>query len=127
MKSMFCTSAPTGSPSGTAVAGTAVAGTAVAGIALSGWGSARLRAPEAFTAPYQGTGLPFGGTALGDTAFGGTVVRSTVTGADAFGRTPAVVDAVTRQVDAPNQVEQDFSTHDDGTTLGIHSSTRPPS
>lgn len=107
MKTMFCTSAPAGLPSGTAVAG----------IALSGWGSARLRAPEAFTAPYQGTGLPFGGTALG----------GTVTGADAFGRTPAVVDAVTREVDAPNQVEQDFITHDDGTTLGIHSSTRPPS
>ena len=117
MKSMFCTSAPTGLPSGTAVAG----------IALSGWDSARLRAPEAFTAPYQGTGLPFGGSAFGDTALGGTVLGGTVTGADAFGRTPAVVDAVTREVDAPNQVEQDVITHDDGTTLGIHSSTRPPS
>ncbi len=98
MTNMFCTSAPTGLPSGPAVA-------------LPAWGSARLRAPEAFTTPYQGTGLPFGGT---------------VTGADAFGRTPAVVDVVTREVDAPNQVEHDVITHD-GTTLGIHSSTRPPS
>jgi hypothetical protein len=49
------------------------------------------RAPEAFTPPFQGTGLPFGG---------------------------AVPTAL-----QPN----DPSTHTDVTTLGIHSSRRPPS
>lgn len=57
------------------------------------------RAPEAFTAAYQGTGLPFGG---------------------------AVVDTVAPV--AP-QIGTQLTTqfHTDATTLGIHSSRRPPS
>jgi hypothetical protein len=59
-------------------------------------------APEAFTAPYQGTGLPFG-------SFGG-----------------AVVDTVAPTVQRP---ATGFIATDNvhiGTTLGIHSSRRPP-
>ena len=58
------------------------------------------RAPEAFTAPFQGTGLRFGG---------------------------AVVDAVAPV--APQIATQLITTqlHTDATTLGIHPSRRPPS
>ena len=59
------------------------------------------RAPEAFTAPYQGTGLPFGG---------------------------AVVDTV---APVASQIALELITtakfHNDATTLGISSSRRPPS
>ena len=58
------------------------------------------RAPEAFTAPYQGTGLPFGGSVV-DT------VAPTV-------QFPAIGLTATDNV------------HIDPTTLGIHSSRRPP-
>jgi hypothetical protein len=58
------------------------------------------RAPEAFTAPYQGTGLPFGG-----------VVVDTV--------------APTVQRPATGLISTD-KFHNDATTLGIHSSRRPP-
>ena len=61
------------------------------------------RAPEAFTAPYQGTGLPFAG-------FGGSVV-DTVAPTVQF---PAIGLTATDNV------------HIDATTLGIHSSRRPP-
>jgi hypothetical protein len=59
------------------------------------------RAPEAFKSPYQGTGLPFGG---------------------------AVVDTV---ITPPTmqRLSIDLTTTDNvhiGTTLGIHSSRRPP-
>ena len=58
------------------------------------------RAPEAFTAPYQGTGLPFGGV---------------------------VVDTVAPTVQRPSTglIAID-KFHNDATTLGIHSSRRPP-
>ena len=58
------------------------------------------RAPEAFTAPYQGTGLPFGGS---------------------------VVDIVapTMQRPATSLIAND-KFHNDATTLGISSSRRPP-
>jgi hypothetical protein len=63
------------------------------------------RAPEAFTAPYQGTGLPFG-------SFGGSVV------------------APTAQLPATGGIATGFTAtdkfHNDATTLGIHSSRRPP-
>ena len=59
------------------------------------------RAPGAFTAPYQGTGLPFGGSVV-DT------VAPTV-------QLPAIGLTATDNV------------HIDATTLGIHSSRRPPS
>ena len=58
------------------------------------------RGPEAFTAPYQGTGLPFGG-----------VVVDTV--------------APTVQRPATGLISID-KFHNDATTLGIHSSRRPP-
>ena len=58
------------------------------------------RAPDAFTAPYQGTGLPFGGSVV-DT------VAPTV-------QLPAIGLTATDNV------------HIDATTLGIHSSRRPP-
>jgi len=58
------------------------------------------RAPEAFTAPYQGTGLPFG-----------SVVVDTV--------------APTLQRPATGLIAID-KFHNDATTLGIHSSRRPP-
>ncbi len=58
------------------------------------------RAPEAFTAPYQGTGLPFGGSVVDTVA--PTVQR------------PAIGLTATDNV------------HIDATTLGIHSSRRPP-
>ena len=58
------------------------------------------RAPEAFTAPYQGTGLPFG-----------SVVVDTV--------------APTVQRPATGLISTD-KFHNDATTLGIHSSRRPP-
>jgi hypothetical protein len=57
------------------------------------------RAPEAFTAPYQGTGLPFGGS---------------------------VVDTVAPVAQtAPTGVSTTDNVHI-ATTLGIHSSRRPP-
>jgi hypothetical protein len=59
------------------------------------------RAPEAFTAPYQGTGLPFGGA-----------VVDTVAPKPAMQR-PVIGLATTDNVHM-------------GTTLGIHSSRRPP-
>jgi len=58
------------------------------------------RAPEAFTAPYQGTGLPFG-----------SVVVDTV--------------APTGQRPATGLISTD-KFHNDATTIGIHSSRRPP-
>ena len=58
------------------------------------------RAPAAFTAPYQGTGLPFG-----------SVVVDTV--------------APTVQRPATGLIAID-KFHNDATTLGIHSSRRPP-
>jgi hypothetical protein len=61
------------------------------------------RAPEAFTAPYQGTGLPFG-------SFGGAVVDTV---------------APTVQRPATGLIATD-KFHNDATTLGIHSSRRPP-
>jgi hypothetical protein len=61
------------------------------------------RAPEAFTAPYQGTGLPFG-------SFGGSVVD---------------IVAPTGQLPATGLTATD-KFHNDATTLGIHSSRRPP-
>jgi len=61
------------------------------------------RAPEAFTAPYQGTGLPFG-------SFGGSVVD---------------IVAPTVQLPATGLTPTD-KFHNDATTLGIHSSRRPP-
>jgi hypothetical protein len=61
------------------------------------------RAPEAFTAPYQGTGLPFG-------SFGGAVVD---------------IVAPTMQRPATGLTATD-NLHNDATTLGIHSSRRPP-
>jgi hypothetical protein len=58
------------------------------------------RAPEAFTAPYQGTGLPFGGV---------------------------VVDTVAPTVQRPaTGLTATDKFHNDATTLGIHSSRRPP-
>ena len=58
------------------------------------------RAPEAFTAPYQGTGLPFGGS---------------------------VVDTVAPTAQFPAiGVPATDNLHIDATTLGIHSSRRPP-
>jgi hypothetical protein len=60
------------------------------------------RAPEAFTAPYQGTGLPFGASVVD------TVVP------------PAV-----RQNAIGGLTTDKF--HTDATTLGIHPSRRPTS
>ena len=60
------------------------------------------RAPEAFTAPYQGTGLPFGGFVVD------TVVA------------PAPV-----QLPATGVIATD-KFHIDAMTLGNHSSRRPP-
>ena len=57
------------------------------------------RAPEAFTAPSQGTGLPFGGSVV-DTVAGPQIAVEPIT---------------TTQF------------HTDATTLGISSSRRPPS
>ncbi len=61
------------------------------------------RAPDAFTAPQQGTGLPFG-------TVGGSVVD---------------IVAPTVQVPATGRTATD-KFHNDATTLGIHSSRRPP-
>ncbi len=60
------------------------------------------RAPEAFTAPYQGTGLPFGGSVV-DT----------------------VVPQAAMQLPTTGVIAND-KFHTDVTTLGIHSSRRPP-
>ena len=60
------------------------------------------RAPEAFTAPYQGTGLPSG-------SFGG-----------------AVVDTVAPTVQRPATGLTATDNVHIATTLGIHSSRRPP-
>ena len=62
---------------------------------------ASRRAPEAFTAPYQGTGLPFGASVV-DTAVPAAVAQIAVE--------PITTDTF----------------HTDATTLGIHSSRRPP-
>jgi hypothetical protein len=59
----------------------------------------KRRAPEAFTAPYQGSGLPFGG---------------------------AVVDTVAPTVQRPATGLTATDNVHIGTTLGIHSSRRPP-
>ena len=59
------------------------------------------RAPEAFTAPYQGTGLPFGGAVVDTVA--------------------PVAPQVTAELITTTQF------HTDATTLGISSSRRPPS
>ena len=66
------------------------------------------RAPEAFTAPYQGTGLPFG-------SFGGAVVDTVA---------PIAQRPVAGPVAADLPATDKF--HNDATTLGIHSSRRPP-
>ena len=63
------------------------------------------RAPEAFTAPYQGTGLPFGGSVVDTVA---PTVQRPATGVIATG------------LIATDKF------HNDATTLGIHSSRRPP-
>ncbi len=60
------------------------------------------RAPEAFTPPYQGTGLPFGASVV-DTVAPPAAMQRRVTGAVAT---------------------DNF--HIDATTLGNHSSRRPP-
>jgi hypothetical protein len=60
------------------------------------------RAPEAFTAPFQGTGLPFGGSVVD---------------------TVAPVDVPLTGI-APIDID---NLHTDATTLGIHPSRRPPS
>ena len=59
------------------------------------------RAPEAFTAPYQGTGLPFGASVM-DT----------------------VPDAVAPA--GPSRCTDKFHSDTPITTLGLHSSRRPP-
>ncbi len=60
------------------------------------------RAPEAFSAPFQGTGLPFGGSVV-----------------------DAVVPVAVPQTGiAPIDID---NLHTDATTLGIHPSRRPPS
>jgi hypothetical protein len=84
MISMSWTDAPTGSPA--------------KGLVVRPRGCERP-APEAFTAPYQGTGLPFG-------SFGGSVV-----------------DTVERPATGLTATD---NVHIDATTLGIHSSRRPP-
>ena len=58
-------------------------------------------APEAFTAPYQGTGLPFGGSVVEAVA--------------------PVAPQITFELIATTQF------HTDATTLGTHPSRRPPS
>ena len=75
----------------------ALAGMPVAGLDVRP--RAYRRAPEAFTAPFQGTGLPSGG---------------------------AVVDTVAVPQIATEPIATD-KFHTDATTLGIHSSRRPPS
>ena len=64
--------------------------------------------PEAFTAPYQGTGLPVG-------SFGGAVVDTVA---------PTVQRPVAGAIAAGLPATDKF--HNDATTLGIHSSRRPP-
>ncbi len=59
------------------------------------------RAPEAFTAPYQGTGLPFGASVVDTVA-------------------PAVAPRITDGGTATDNL------HIDPTTLGSHPSRRPP-
>jgi hypothetical protein len=66
------------------------------------------RAPEAFTAPYQGTGLPFG-------TFGGSVVDTVA---------PTMQLPATGGIATGGIATDKF--HNDATTLGIHSSRRPP-
>ena len=65
--------------------------------AVTGCSEASRRAPEAFTTAFQGTGLPFAGSVPGAIA-------------------PAGLQR--------NDLDM---THTDATTLGIHSSRRPPS
>ena len=60
------------------------------------------RAPEAFTAPFQGTGLPFGSSVPG-----------------------AVVDTVAPAPQRTTAVKATTNVHID-TTLGLHTSRRPP-
>jgi len=60
------------------------------------------RAPEAFSAPFQGTGLPFGGSVV-DTVVPVAVPQTGI---------------------APIDID---NLHTDATTLGIHPSRRPPS
>ena len=57
------------------------------------------RAPEAFTAPFQGTGLPFG---------------------------VSVVDTVTDAAAGRSRSTDNFHNGTPITTLGLHSSRRPP-
>jgi hypothetical protein len=78
----------------------APAGTPAAGLVVRP--RALRRAPEAFTAPCQGTGLPFGASVV-DTV---VPVGAPRTGIDLI---------------APDTF------HTDATTLGIHPSRRPPS
>ncbi len=63
------------------------------------------RAPEAFTAPYQGTGLPFGASVVDTVA---AAVQRPATGLVATG------------LIATDKF------HTDATTFGNHSSRRPP-
>ncbi len=62
------------------------------------------RAPEAFTAPYQGTGLPFGASVVDTVA-------------------PAIVQRPLAAVTATGTTTDKFH---NGTTFGNHSSRRPP-
>jgi hypothetical protein len=66
------------------------------------------RAPEAFTPQYQGTGLPFG-------SFGGVVVDTVA---------PIAQRPATGLISTGRISTDKF--HNDATTLGIHSSRRPP-
>ena len=63
------------------------------------------RASEAFTAPYQGTGLPFGASVVDTVA-------------------PAVAQRPVAAVIATGTTTDKF--HNDATTFGNHSSRRPP-
>jgi hypothetical protein len=98
MITMTWTDAPAGTPVAGLVARPRVEAGAPAGYrAVIGCSEASRRAPEAFTTPFQGTGLPIGGTVPG-----------------------AVAPAGLQRNDLD-------ITRTDATTLGIHSSRRPPS
>ncbi|MCV2488664.1 hypothetical protein OF117_04750 [Geodermatophilus sp. YIM 151500] len=103
--------APTGPGAGRVAARPLGSAVLRAGSALAERGSAgtptRRRAPEAFTAPFRGTGLPVAGR---------TVAGHTVDVLPATCTVPADVPA-----------QQQPITYTDPTTLGIHSPGRPQS
>jgi hypothetical protein len=117
MISMFTNSAPTGLPGsgGVAVRERGVSPSWL----LGGYGSASAdctgaalrRAPEAFTAPFQGTGLPVAGIDVPLTAR--EVVVTTAVGAAVPQRTPAT------------HATTDITDND--ATLGVPPSRRPQS